>query len=126
MSQNLVHAYLTGYGGTQIAKADLQQTAKSLNQAQDTYKLLLVKRNELAKSVEKLKLMEAWQVCTRTVVAQIMLFRNKYTGHKMLLCLAVWLFAASLHASLCAQSQHLLDAALSLVLTDPLQQEDSG
>ena len=45
-----------------MAKADLQKIAESLNQAQDTYKLLLDKRNELAKSVEKLKLMEAWQV----------------------------------------------------------------
>ena len=47
----------------QIAKADLQKIAESLNQAQDTYKHLLAKRNELAKSVEKLKLMEGWQVC---------------------------------------------------------------
>lgn len=52
------------YGGVQVAKADLQRIAESLNQASDTYKQLLAKRNELAKSVEKLKLMEAWQVCT--------------------------------------------------------------
>ena len=46
----------------QMAKADLQQIAESLNQAQDTYKVLLDKRNALAKSVEKLKLLAAWQV----------------------------------------------------------------
>lgn len=45
-----------------MVKADLQQIAESLNQAQDTYKVLLDKRNALAKSVEKLKLLAAWQV----------------------------------------------------------------
>lgn len=60
----LVHmAPLTSVRGMQLAKADLQKIAESLNQAQDTYKLLLSKRNELAKCVEKLKLLEAWQAC---------------------------------------------------------------
>ena len=65
-------APLTSVHDMQLAKADLQKIAESLNQAQDTYKLLLSKRNELAKCVEKLKLLEAWQVCCCTLSCVIL------------------------------------------------------
>lgn len=45
----------------QIAKADLQKIADSINQAQSVYKQLKARREELSKAVEALKLMSDWQ-----------------------------------------------------------------
>ncbi len=45
----------------QIAKADLQKIADSINQAQSMYKQLKARREELSRAVEALKLMNEWQ-----------------------------------------------------------------
>ena len=45
----------------QIAHSDLQKIADSVNQAQDVYKQLKARREELGRAVEALKLMDEWQ-----------------------------------------------------------------
>ena len=45
----------------QIAQSDLQKIADSVNQAQDVYKQLKARREELGRAVEALKLMDEWQ-----------------------------------------------------------------
>ncbi len=45
----------------QVAQADLQKIADSVNQAQDVYKQLKARREELGRAVEALKLMHEWQ-----------------------------------------------------------------
>jgi len=45
----------------QVAQADLQKIADSVNQAQAVYKQLKARREELGRAVEALKLMHEWQ-----------------------------------------------------------------
>ncbi|DBA94579.1 TPA: hypothetical protein ACH3X1_002162 [Trebouxia sp. C0004] len=45
----------------QVAQADLQKIADSVNQAQTVYKQLKARREELGRAVEALKLMHEWQ-----------------------------------------------------------------